>query len=81
MQKNIILSDQDIRLRVRRIAYQIYESFLGEKTVYLVGIANSGYRIAGLIGEQLTAISSPFLIPTTANSCSRPAQASFPKRT
>ena len=57
MQKNIILSDQDIRLRVRRIAYQIYESFLGEKTVYLVGIANSGYRIAGLIGEQLTAIS------------------------
>ena len=56
MQKDIILSDEDIRLRVRRIAYQIYESNLGEKTVYIVGVANSGYRIAALIAEQLKKI-------------------------
>ena len=42
MKKDIILSDQDIRLRVRRIAYQIYESNLDEETVFVVGIANSG---------------------------------------
>ncbi len=56
MQKDIILSDEDIRLRVRRIAYQIYESNLDEKTVYIVGVANSGYRIAALIAGQLKKI-------------------------
>ena len=56
MKKDIILSDQDIRLRVRRIAYQIYESNLDEETVFVVGIANSGYRIATLIADELEKI-------------------------
>ena len=58
MKKDIILSDQDIRLRVRRIAYQIYESNLDEETVFVVGIANSGYRIATLIADELKKITS-----------------------
>lgn len=56
MKKDIILSDEDIRLRVRRIAYQIYESNLDEKIVFVVGIANSGYRIATLIAGELEKI-------------------------
>lgn len=58
MKKDIILSDEDIRLRVRRIAYQIHESNLEEKTIHVVGIANSGYRIACLIAAELEKISS-----------------------
>ncbi len=57
MQKTIILSDQDIRLKIRRIAHQIHEANLEEDKVFIAGVAKSGYRIACLIKEELEKIS------------------------
>ena len=53
MQKTVILSDQDIRLKIRRIAHQIHEANLEEDKVFIAGVAKSGYRIACLIKEEL----------------------------
>ena len=57
MQKTVILSDQDIRLKIRRIAHQIHEANLEEDKVFIAGVAKSGYRIACLIKEELEKIS------------------------
>ena len=47
-----ILDHEDIKNKIRRIAYQIYESNVDEKEIILAGIALNGYVIA----ERLKAI-------------------------
>jgi pyrimidine operon attenuation protein/uracil phosphoribosyltransferase len=39
MSKNIILTNQEIEHKNKRIAYQIYETFVDEDEVVLAGIA------------------------------------------
>ncbi len=58
MTKNIILTNQEIKHKIKRIAYQIYETFVDEEEVVLAGIANSGYIFAEKIAQELKAISS-----------------------
>lgn len=41
-----ILSHDDIKNKIRRIAYQIYESNVNEKVVILAGIHKNGYLLA-----------------------------------
>ena len=40
--ENIILSHKEISHKTKRIAYQIYETFVNDNEVILAGIANNG---------------------------------------
>ncbi|UQD57593.1 phosphoribosyltransferase family protein [Flavobacterium sp. K5-23] len=58
MSKNIILTNQEIEHKTKRIAYQIYETFADEEEIVLAGIANSGFIFAKKIAETLESIST-----------------------
>ena len=58
MGKNIILTNQEIEHKIKRIAYQIYETFIDEDEVVLAGIANNGFVFAQKIASELENISS-----------------------
>lgn len=55
---NIILDHTQIQQKIRRIAYQIYESNINETEIILAGIAQNGYILAQKLAETLTEISS-----------------------
>lgn len=57
MSQNIILNHLEIDHKIKRIAYQIYETFAEEKEVIIAGIANNGYFFAEKIGSVLKTIS------------------------
>ena len=52
-----ILNQEQIRHKIRRIAYQIYESNTKEKEVIIAGIAKNGFELAKLIEKDLQEIS------------------------
>lgn len=58
MSKNIILTNQEIQHKTKRIAYQIYETFIDEEEVVLAGIAANGYVFAEKIAQELKSISN-----------------------
>lgn len=55
--KNIILTQQEIDHKTKRIAYQIYETFPDDTEVVLAGIANNGYLFAQKLAKELERIS------------------------
>ncbi|OMP31306.1 phosphoribosyltransferase domain-containing protein [Mangrovimonas sp. DI 80] len=55
--KNTILTHQEIQHKIRRIAYQIYESNVSEKEVILAGIDSNGYLLAQKLKATLDEIS------------------------
>jgi pyrimidine operon attenuation protein/uracil phosphoribosyltransferase len=55
--KNIILSQQEIDHKTRRIAYQIYETFPDETEVVLAGIASNGFLFTKMLAVELERIS------------------------
>lgn len=57
MSQNIILNHQEIEHKIKRIAYQIYETFADEDEIILSGISNNGYILAEKINVILTTIS------------------------
>ncbi|UUF14555.1 MULTISPECIES: phosphoribosyltransferase domain-containing protein [Flavobacterium] len=58
MSKNIILNNQEIEHKIKRIAYQIYETFVDEEEVVIAGIASSGSVFAQKIASVLSDIST-----------------------
>lgn len=52
-----ILNHRQIEQKIRRMAYQIYESNSNEQEIILAGIMSSGYELAQKIEKDLTAIS------------------------
>lgn len=54
---NIILSNIQIEQKIRRIAFQIYESNSNEEEIIIAGIADNGYSLAEKIAEILGKIS------------------------
>ena len=54
---NIILQHQEILHKIRRIAYQIYESNVNEKDIILAGIDENGYTLAKKLKQNLEKIS------------------------
>jgi pyrimidine operon attenuation protein / uracil phosphoribosyltransferase len=58
MSKNIILSNQEIEHTIKRIAYQIYETFIDEEEIVIAGIADKGFIFAKKIADSLNAISN-----------------------
>ena len=55
--ENIILTHKEIAHKTKRIAYQIYETFVNDEEVILAGIANNGYIFAQKIAAELALIS------------------------
>ena len=58
MNKNIILTNQEIEHKIKRIAYQIYETFVDEEEIVIAGIATNGFTFAKKIAQALETISS-----------------------
>ena len=52
----IILNAIQIKQRIDRIAYQIYEDSSNEQEIIIAGISNGGYKLALLLNEALKAI-------------------------
>ncbi|WP_293875809.1 phosphoribosyltransferase domain-containing protein [Flavobacterium sp.] len=57
MNKNIILNHQEIEHKIKRIAYEIYESFANENEIVIAGIADNGFILAQKITNVLNTIS------------------------
>jgi len=57
MSKNIILTQQEIEHTIKRIAYQIYETFIDEDEIVIAGIASNGFVFAKKIADALNTIS------------------------
>lgn len=57
-ENNIILNTVQINQKIKRIAFQIYESNSNEKEVIIAGIIGNGYIFAEKIVEVLQEISS-----------------------
>lgn len=55
--QNIILHQSEILHKVKRISYQIYETFVDETEVVIAGISGNGYILAEKIANQLNEIS------------------------
>lgn len=62
MQKTIILNNEQIQHKTKRIAYQIYESNINEKEIVLAGIKENGFIFAKRIKEVLEKISPVHVI-------------------
>lgn len=56
MTKKIILNHIEIEHKIRRIAYQIYETFVDEQDIVIAGIADNGYIFAEKIANDLIKI-------------------------
>ncbi|WP_179352418.1 phosphoribosyltransferase family protein [Winogradskyella vidalii] len=56
--KNTILSHKEIEHKIKRIAYQIYESNVNETELVIAGIESNGYLLARKIKAHLDKISS-----------------------
>ena len=55
--ENIILTHKEIAHKTKRIAYQIFETFVNEEEDILAGNANNGYLFAQKIATELALIS------------------------
>ena len=58
MGQNIILNNQEIEHKIKRIAYQIYETFVDETEIVIAGIASNGFVFAKKITAELEQIST-----------------------
>ena len=58
MSQNIILTHQEIEHKIRRIAYQIYETFVDEEEIVIAGIATNGFVFAQKIAAALQEIAT-----------------------
>lgn len=69
MPENIILTHLEIEHKIKRISYQIYETFVDEKEIVIAGISKNGYIFAEKLArnvEQISAI-KVILCEVTAN--------------
>lgn len=55
-QKNLILDNNQVRQKIKRIAYEIVEHNFTEKEVILAGIWLQGYKVAEIIKSELDKI-------------------------
>lgn len=53
----LILDARQIDQKLKRIAYQVYETNFEEKEIYLAGINGAGYQLAGMLIKELKSIS------------------------
>ncbi|SHG39738.1 phosphoribosyltransferase domain-containing protein [Winogradskyella jejuensis] len=56
-EKNIILNHQEIQHKIKRIAYQIYETNINEKNLIIAGVDKNGFLLAKKLKSSLDKIS------------------------
>ncbi|MCF6350998.1 MAG: phosphoribosyltransferase [Flavobacteriaceae bacterium] len=56
MSKSIILTNEQIKHKIKRIAYQIYENNVTEKEIIIAGIVDNGYIFAEKLKKELKKI-------------------------
>ena len=56
--KNLILNQEQVLQKIKRMAYQMCERNLNEKSVVLVGIYPQGYHLAVLLAAELEKVAS-----------------------
>ena len=56
-EKNIILNHQEIQHKIKRIAYQIYETNINEKNLIIAGVDKNGFLLAKKLKSNLDKIS------------------------
>lgn len=61
--KTAILNHQEIEFKIKRIAYQIYETFIEENEIVIAGINGNGFIFAQKIATELSHI-SPIKVQT-----------------
>lgn len=55
--KNLVLEDVQVRQKIRRMGYEIFENNFHEKAIVLAGIEGQGFALAQLLVKVLTSIS------------------------
>jgi len=58
MEKNLILTGQQVSQKIKRMAFEVYEHNFQEKEVVFAGIEGQGYTLATLLAKQLEEISA-----------------------
>jgi pyrimidine operon attenuation protein/uracil phosphoribosyltransferase len=63
-EKSLILDSRQVKQKIRRMAFEIYEHNFEEKTVIIAGIDGQGYVLAELLAKEIETISpiSPKLV-------------------
>ncbi|MES2543716.1 MAG: phosphoribosyltransferase family protein [Bacteroidota bacterium] len=83
MSQNIILNNQEIEHKIKRIAYQIYETFVDEKEIVIAGIASNGFVFAKKLALAVENISTIKILLCEVNinkqSPNSPVTTSLPK--
>lgn len=67
MSQNTILNHQEIQFKIKRIAYQIYETFIDETEIVIAGIQGNGFVFAQKIATELKIISNLNVIVCTVS--------------
>lgn len=57
MEKNLILTGQQVSQKIKRMAFEVYEHNFQEKEIVFAGIEGQGYTLATLLAKQLEEIS------------------------
>jgi pyrimidine operon attenuation protein / uracil phosphoribosyltransferase len=55
-EKTLVLNDQQITQKIKRMAFEIYENNFKEKSIVLAGIEGQGYSFAKILGKELESI-------------------------
>lgn len=53
----LVLDDQQVKDRIKRMAWQVYETHQDETEIILAGIVENGFRLAELLAVDIQAIS------------------------
>ncbi|MBY0436218.1 MAG: phosphoribosyltransferase [Cyclobacteriaceae bacterium] len=57
VERTLVLDDAQVRQKVRRMAYEVYENNFSEKSLVLAGIEGQGHGLAKLLEKELARIS------------------------
>jgi pyrimidine operon attenuation protein / uracil phosphoribosyltransferase len=57
-EKNLILDAGQVKQKIRRMAYEIYEHNFKEKIIFIAGIDGQGYVLAKLLTKEVESVST-----------------------
>ena len=58
MEKTVVLDNKKTEQIIKRIAYQLYEDFIDEDEIAMVGIKDNGFLFAELLAKELNSLST-----------------------
>lgn len=61
----LILSEEDIKIKIKRIALQILETCLEDESIVIAGIEKNGFTLAKLISEDIKKLSNQKVLLTS----------------